>query len=83
MNKYHLIEFSSQKNIRQVISAKSNLYDFLLDIYQDRLSTLFDEHGQSKGFISIFLNAQQLFSILNVHLNNNDEIQIISSISGG
>lgn len=83
MKEYRLIEFTSQKNIRQVISTKTNLYDFLLDIYQDRLRVLFDEQGQSKGFISIFLNSQQLFSIMNVNLNNHDEIQIISSISGG
>lgn len=83
MNEYTLTEFTSKKKIINVSSSESVLYDVLLEIYQNNLEVMFDAKGNSKGFISIFVNAQQLFSILNVTLKNHDEIHIITSISGG
>jgi|GEM_PF-4353846 len=83
MNEYQLIEFTSKKKIQRIVSDKSNLYEVLTDLYLDKMEGLFDKNGKSKGFVSIFLNSRQLFSIRDITLKDYDEIQIVTSISGG
>lgn len=83
MNEYQLVEFSSKKETKKIVSDKSKLYEVLFDLYQNKLEVMFDKNGKSKGFVSIFVNSHQLFSIRDITLKNNDEIQIVTSISGG
>lgn len=83
MNEYQFIEFTSKKKIMKIFSAKSKLYEVLSDLYKHKMEVLFDENGKSNGFVSIFVNSQQLFSIQDITLNNHDEIQLITSLSGG
>lgn len=83
MNKYKLIEFTSEKKITHIYSPKNKLSEVLSDFYKNKINSMFDIDGTSKGFISIFINSKQLFSIQGINLNNDDEIQIVTSISGG
>ncbi len=83
MYEYQFIEFTSKKKIEKIFSDKSNLYEVLADLYQNKMEAMFDKNGKSKGFISIFVNCNQLFSTQDITLKNHDEIQIVTSISGG
>ncbi|OGV41591.1 MAG: hypothetical protein A3F46_10740 [Legionellales bacterium RIFCSPHIGHO2_12_FULL_42_9] len=84
MNEYQVTEFAAQKKMTTIHSTETNLYKVLADFYHDKINSLFDDKtGQAKGFISIFVNSQQLLSIQGVCLNHRDEIQIVTSIAGG
>lgn len=83
MNEYQFIEFTSKKKTEKIFSDKCDLTQVLTDIYKNKMEIMFDKNGKSQGFISIFVNSLQLFSIKNITLKNHDEIQIVTSISGG
>lgn len=83
MYEYQLVEFASSKRIEQIRTNKSNLSDVLSEFYGDKMVNLFHDNGESKGFISVFVNTNQISSIKDVVLNSHDEICIVSSISGG
>lgn len=84
MYEYQLIEFTAQKKITTIHSDKTDLYAVLAEVYKDKINFLFDdETGQVKGFISIFVNSQQLDSIQDVTIKHCDQIQIVTSIAGG
>ncbi|HAT9624947.1 TPA: MoaD/ThiS family protein, partial [Legionella pneumophila subsp. pneumophila] len=42
-----------------------------------------DDSGCSKGYISVFVNSEQISSIKDITLKPNDEVCIVTSISGG
>lgn len=83
MNEYRLIEFNSEKKESKVVTNNTKLQQILVDFYKDKLDRMFDENGNSRGFISIFINSKQISSIKNITLNNYDEICVVTSISGG
>ncbi|HHT9997974.1 TPA: MoaD/ThiS family protein, partial [Legionella pneumophila] len=83
MHEYQLIEFSSSKKEIQLVSNQSNLQQVLLEFYKEKFEKMFDEDGCSKGYISVFVNSKQITSVKEIALNPNDEICIVTSISGG
>lgn len=83
MYKYQLVEFTSSKRIEEIRTNKVNLTDVLYEVYSNKIETMFNNNGESKGYISIFVNENQITSIKEVVLNPNDEICIVTSISGG
>lgn len=83
MNEYRLIEFNSEKKESKVVTNNTKLQQILVDFYKDKLDRMFDENGNSRGFISIFINSKQISSIKDITLNNHDEISVVTSISGG
>ncbi|AOW53826.1 TPA: MoaD/ThiS family protein [Legionella pneumophila] len=83
MHEYQLIEFSSSKKEIQLVSNQSNLQQVLLELYKEKFEKMFDEDGCSKGYISVFVNSKQITSVKEIALNPNDEICIVTSISGG
>ncbi|HHT9896710.1 TPA: MoaD/ThiS family protein, partial [Legionella pneumophila] len=80
---YQLIEFNSDRKKIQLVSNKSNLQQVLTEFYKENFEKMFDEWGCSKGYISVFINSDQISSIKDITLNPNDEICIVTSISGG
>ncbi|HHD4620503.1 MoaD/ThiS family protein [Legionella pneumophila serogroup 1] len=83
MHEYQLIEFNSDRKKNQLVSNKSNLQQVLAEFYKENLEKMFDENGYSKGYISVFVNSEQISSIKEIILSPNDEVCIVSSISGG
>lgn len=83
MNEYKLIEFTAQKKITIIQSKSTKLDEILANFYQHKINALFDETGNTKGFIAIFVNARQLSSINNITIKHGDEIKIVTSIAGG
>ena len=83
MHEYQLIEFNSDRKKIQLVSNKSNLQQVLAEFYKENLEKMFDENGYSKGYISVFVNSEQISSIKEIILSPNDEVCIVSSISGG
>ncbi|MBN9228058.1 MULTISPECIES: MoaD/ThiS family protein [Legionella] len=83
MHEYQLIEFNSDRKKIQLVSNKSNLQQVLAEFYKENLEKMFDENGCSKGYISVFVNSEQISSIKEIILSPNDEVCIVSSISGG
>nr|WP_233586472.1 hypothetical protein [Legionella sp. km772] len=47
------------------------------------MSNMFDNNGWSKGYFSVFVNSEQISSIKDIVLNHNDEVCIVTSITGG
>ncbi|HAT5053024.1 TPA: MoaD/ThiS family protein, partial [Legionella pneumophila] len=78
-----LIEFNSDRKKIQLVSNKSNLQQVLTEFYKENFEKMFDEGGCLKGYISVFVNSEQISSIKDIILNPNDEICIVTSISGG
>ena len=83
MHEYQLIEFNSDRKKIQLVSNKSNLQQVLAEFYKENLEKMFDENGCSKGYISVFVNSEQISSIKEIILSPNDEVCIVSSIPGG
>ena len=83
MHEYQLIEFNSDRKKIQLVSNKSNLQQVLAEFYKENLEKMFDENGCSKGYISVFVNSEQISSIKEIILSPSDEVCIVSSISGG
>lgn len=83
MYTYQLIEFTSSKRIEQIKTDKINLTDVLSEIYGNKLTVMFPDNGALKGCLSVFINNSQISSIKDIALNPNDEICIVTSISGG
>lgn len=83
MHEYQLIEFNSDRKQIQLVSDKSNLQQVLAEFYKENFEKMFDANGCSKGYISVFVNSQQISSIKDINLNPNDEVCIVTSISGG
>lgn len=83
MYEYQLIEFNSDRKEIQLVSNKSNLKQVLTEFYKENFEMMFDEGGCSKGYISVFVNSEQISSIKDITLNPNDEVCIVTSISGG
>lgn len=80
---YQLVEFTSSKRREQIKTNKNILFDVLSDFYGNKVERMFHDNGNSRGFISVFVNKNQILSIKDVVLNPCDEICIVSSISGG
>lgn len=55
----------------------------LTEFYKEKFEKMFDEDGCLKGYISVFVNSKQLSSIRDITLSPNDEVCIVTSISGG
>lgn len=83
MNEYRLIEYTSEKKTHIIKTNSLSLHEVLFSFYKDKFDMLFDEQGHSRGYFSLFINNQQVSSILDITLDNKDEISVISSISGG
>jgi sulfur-carrier protein len=83
MHEYQLIEFSYDRKQFKVISDKSNLQQVLAEFYKENFEKMFEENGCSKGYISVFVNSEQISSIKEISLSPNDEVCIVTSISGG
>lgn len=83
MYEYQLIEFSSERKEIQLVSNKSNLQQVLSEFYKEKYEQLFDEEGCSNGYVSVFINSKQVATTKNITLRSNDEICIVTSISGG
>lgn len=83
MHEYQLIEFNSDRKQIQLVSSKSNLQQVLAEFYKENFEKMFDDCGYSKGYISVFVNSEQISSIKDIILNPNDEVCIVTSISGG
>lgn len=83
MHEYQLIEFNSDRKQIQLVSSKSNLQQVLAEFYKENFEKMFDGSGCSKGYISVFVNSEQISSIKDIILNPNDEVCIVTSISGG
>ncbi|PWY54743.1 molybdopterin converting factor 2 (subunit 1) [Legionella qingyii] len=83
MHEYQLIEFNSDRKQIQLVSSKSNLQQVLAEFYKENFEKMFDDSGCSKGYISVFVNSEQISSIKDIILNPNDEVCIVTSISGG
>lgn len=81
--KYQLVEFTSSKRMEEIRTTKFKLAEVLFEIYSNKIETMFDDNGVSKGYISVFVNANLIWSIKDVVLNPKDEICIVTSISGG
>lgn len=83
MYHYHLIEFTSCKKIQTIRSNKTILEDVLSEVYGDKIESMYKDTGELKGFVSVFINSKQIFSIKEITLNDQDEICVVTSISGG
>lgn len=83
MYEYQLIEFNSERKEIPLISNQSNLQEVLIEFYKEKFEKMFDEDGCLKGYISVFVNSKQLSSIKDITLSPNDEVCIVTSISGG
>lgn len=83
MHKYQLIEFNSDRKQIQLVSNKLNLQQVLAEFYKENFEKMFDVSGCSKGYISVFVNSEQISSIKDITLKPNDEVCIVTSISGG
>lgn len=83
MYSYLFTEFTSSQKINQIRSNKTNLLDVLTEIYGNKIEKMFNLDGESKGYISVFVNSKQITSVKETTLNPNDEICIVTSISGG
>ncbi|AUH74224.1 MoaD/ThiS family protein [Legionella sainthelensi] len=83
MHEYQLIEFSYDRKQFKVVSDKSNLKQVLAEFYKENFEKMFEENGCSKGYISVFVNSEQISSIKEISLSPNDEVCIVTSISGG
>ena len=83
MYKYRLIEFNSDRRETTLRSNESDLQQILMEFYNEDFVKIFDESGFTKGYISVFINSQQISSIKNVVLSPNDEVCIVTSIAGG
>ena len=83
MYNYQLIEFSSYKKIHTVTTDTTILEDVLSEAYGNRIESMFNDNGESKGYVSLFINSKQISSIKNITLDPHDEICIVTSISGG
>ncbi|RUR14107.1 MoaD/ThiS family protein [Legionella sp. km772] len=83
MYSYQFTEFTSSKKSEQIKTNKTNLYEVLAHIYGSKMSNMFDNNGWSKGYFSVFVNSEQISSIKDIVLNHNDEVCIVTSITGG
>lgn len=80
---YELIEFGSEKTTFHISSSSCVLEEVLTEFYKDKLDKIVDERGHPRGFVSIFVNANQITSIKTSRLQQHDAIVILSSIAGG
>ncbi len=83
MYEYRLIEFNAERKEIHLVSNESNLQQILSEFYKEKYGQLFDEKGYPKGFISVFINSKQVSTTKDIMLCSNDEICLVTSISGG
>ncbi|STX81247.1 putative molybdopterin converting factor 2 (subunit 1) [Legionella busanensis] len=83
MYEYRLIEFNSDKKEIQLFSNESSLQLVLAEFYKDKFNRIFNKDGSLNGYLTIFVNSNQITSVKDVKLNQNDEICVVSSIAGG
>lgn len=59
------------------------LYSSLKEILKERFELLFNEDGSCKGFAKFFHNDKCIDNLHEIKLSNGDELEIITSMSGG
>ena len=59
------------------------LYSSLKEILKDRFDLIFNEDGSCKGFVKFFHNDKCIDNLHEIKISNDDELEIITSMSGG
>ncbi len=69
--------------IELLFETKTNFQEVLKNFLQERYSLIFNENGECKGFAKCFHNNECIDSLHDFLLEDGDEIEIITSMSGG
>jgi molybdopterin converting factor small subunit len=83
----HIPRILRKEHESSVLSVELNrempIIKLLQEVLGERFSLVFNENGMAKGFVRIFHNDNYIDNILNVAFADGDDLEIITSMSGG
>lgn len=81
---YIKVNESGVRNQEHHVSVNNeDLYSVVRKLYKDGFSDVFEETGETKGFVRVFLNSRIIENLVGVKLKDGDEVDIVSAFSGG
>lgn len=83
MSTIKVIESGIRNQEHKLAICNDDLSSVLQKLYQNGFNEIFDQNGESRGFVRVFLNSIMIENIKDIVLSDGDEVRIVSAFSGG